>query len=78
MVNTEEAIDLPIENMTADDIISAIGGVPDGSSAEKKEDMQKLADNIDVDLSKSIKKDDPDSPEALLAALTEKTKGGAE
>ena len=41
-------------------------------------DMQKLADNIDVDLSKSIKKDDPESPEALLAALTEKTKGGAE
>lgn len=78
LVNTEEAIDLPIENMTADDIISAIGGVPDGSSAEKKEDMQKLADNIDVDLSKSIKKDDPESPEALLAALTEKTKGGAE
>ncbi|SEH48298.1 cell division ATP-binding protein FtsE [Ruminococcus flavefaciens] len=78
LVNTEETIDLPIENMTADDIISAIGGVPDGPSAEKKEDMQKLADNIDVDLSKSIKKDDPDSPEALLAALTEKTKGGAE
>ena len=78
MINTEEAIDLPIENMTADDIISAIGGIPDGSSEEKKEDMQKLADNIDVDLSKSIKKDDPESPEALLAALTEKTKGGAE
>ena len=78
MVNTEEAIDLPIENMTADDIISAIGGIPEGSPEEKKEDMQKLADNIDVDLSKSIKRDDPDSPEALLAALTEKTKGGAE
>jgi cell division ATP-binding protein FtsE len=78
MVNTEEAIDLPIENMTADDIISAIGGIPDGNSEEKKEDMQKLADNIDVDLSKSIKKDDPESPEALLAALTEKTEGGAE
>lgn len=77
-VNTEEAIDLPIENMTADDIISAIGGIPDGNSDEKKEDMQKLADNIDVDLSKSIKKDDPESPEALLAALTEKTEGGAE
>ena len=78
MVNTEESIDLPIENMTADDIISAIGGIPDGNSEEKKEDMQKLADNIDVDLSKSIKKDDPESPEALLAALTEKTEGGAE
>ncbi|MCR4795031.1 cell division ATP-binding protein FtsE [Ruminococcus flavefaciens] len=78
MVNTEEAIDLPIENMTADDIISAIGGIPEGNSEEKKDDMQKLADNIDVDLSKSIKRDDPNSPEALLAALTEKTKGGAE
>jgi len=78
MVNTEEAIDLPIENMTADDIISAIGGIPDGTSAEEKEDMQKLADNIDVDISKSIKPADAETPEALLAALTEKTEGGAE
>ena len=78
MVNTEEAIDLPIENMTADDIISAIGGIPDGTSSEEKEDMQKLADNIDVDISKSIKPADAETPEALLAALTEKTEGGAE
>ena len=78
MVNTEEAIDLPIENMTADDIISAIGGIPDGTSAEEKEDMQRLADNIDVDISKSIKPADAETPEALLAALTEKTEGGAE
>ena len=64
--------------MTADDIISAIGGIPDGTSSEEKEDMQKLADNIDVDISKSIKPADAETPEALLAALTEKTEGGAE
>ncbi|WP_369695052.1 cell division ATP-binding protein FtsE [Ruminococcus flavefaciens] len=76
-VNTEEAIDLPIENMTADDIISAIGGIPDTSEKTEKEPMQKLADNIDVDISP---KAEPmgETPEEMLAALTEKTEGGAE
>ena len=77
-VNTEEAIDLPIENMTADDIISAIGGIPDGSSAQEPEPMQRLADNIDIDLSESNNVKKAETPEELLAALTEKTEGGAE
>jgi cell division ATP-binding protein FtsE len=77
MVNTEEAIDLPIENMTADDIISAIGGIPDAAPKAEKEDMQKLADNIDVDLSPKPKSAEP-TPQEMLAALTEKTEGGAE
>jgi cell division ATP-binding protein FtsE len=50
VVNTEDAIDLPIENMTADDIISAIGGVPEGKSEKESKFMPKVADNIDVDL----------------------------
>ena len=40
-VNTEEAIELPIENMTADDIISAIGGIPETAEKAEKENMQK-------------------------------------
>ena len=77
-VNTEEAIDLPIENMTADDIISAIGGIPDGKSAQEPETMQRLADNIDIDLSADNNVKKAETPEELLAALTKKTEGGAE
>ncbi|EWM52538.1 cell division ATP-binding protein FtsE [Ruminococcus flavefaciens] len=77
-VNTEEAINLPIENMTADDIISAIGGVPEGNSSEEPELMQKLADNIDVNITEGSPVSAAETPEELLAALTEKTEGGAE
>ncbi|MCR5599255.1 MAG: cell division ATP-binding protein FtsE [Ruminococcus sp.] len=76
-VNTEEAIDLPIENMTADDIISAIGGVPEGKSDAESRLMPKVADNIDVDLSEASNVSAAATPEELLAALTEKTEGGA-
>ncbi len=76
-VNTEEAIDLPIENMTADDIISAIGGVPEGKSETESKLMPKVADNIDVDLSEASNVSAAATPEELLAALTEKTEGGA-
>jgi cell division ATP-binding protein FtsE len=78
LTNTEDAIDLPIENMTADDIISAIGGIPDGSSADEPQLMQKLADNIDVDIDDTHNVRKAETPEELLAALTEKTEGGAE
>ena len=74
MVNTEEAIDLPIENMSADDIISAIGGIPD---APEKELMKPVKENIDVDITPKPKSDEP-TPQEMLAALTEKTEGGAE
>ena len=73
-VNTEEAIDLPIENMTTDDIISAIGGIPD---APEKELMKPVKENIDVDITPKPKSDEP-TPQEMLAALTEKTEGGAE
>ena len=78
IVNTEDAIDLPIENMTADDIISAIGGVPEGKSEPKSPFMPKVADNIDVDLTETSNVSTAATPEELLAALTEKTEGGAE
>ena len=78
VVNTEDAIDLPIENMTADDIISAIGGVPEGKSEPKSPFMPKVADNIDVDLTETSNVSTAATPEELLAALTEKTEGGAE
>ena len=74
MVNTEEAIDLPIENMTADDIISAIGGIPE---TPEKELMKPVKENIDVDITPKPKSDEP-TPQEMLAALTEKTEGGAE
>ena len=78
IVNTEDAIDLPIENMSADDIISAIGGVPEGKSEPKSPFMPKVADNIDVDLTETSNVSTAATPEELLAALTEKTEGGAE
>lgn len=78
LVNTEEAIDLPIENMTADDIISAIGGVPEGKSERESKLMPKVADNIDVNLTEASNVSSAATPEELLAALTEKTEGGAE
>ena len=74
-VNTEEAINLPIENMTADDIISAIGGIAEEA---KPEPMQKLADNIDVELRTDNPVSSAATPEELLAALTDDKKGGAE
>ena len=74
-VNTEEAINLPIENMTADDIISAIGGIAEDA---KPEPMQKLADNIDVELRTDNPVSSAATPEELLAALTDDKKGGAE
>ncbi|MBP5580591.1 MAG: cell division ATP-binding protein FtsE [Ruminococcus sp.] len=76
-VNTEEAIELPIENMTADDIISAIGGIPDAAEKAEKEFMMPVKENIDVDIAPKPKSDEP-TPQELLAALTEKTEGGAE
>ena len=77
-VNTEDAINLPIENMTADDIISAIGGTPE--KAEKPEGglMKPVAENIDIDLSAENPVAEAATPEELLAAITEKTEGGAE
>ena len=74
-VNTEEAINLPIENMTADDIISAIGGIAEEA---KPEPMQKLADNIDVELRTDNPVSSAATPEELLAALTDDKEGGAE
>ena len=74
-VNTEEAINLPIENMTADDIISAIGGIAEEAEPEP---MQKLADNIDVELRTDNPVSSAATPEELLAALTDDKKGGAE
>ena len=78
VVNTEDAIDLPIENMTTDDIISAIGGIPEGKSDDKKQFMPKVADNIDVDLTETNSVSAAATAEELLAALAEKTDGGAE
>lgn len=77
VVNTEDAIDLPIENMTTDDIISAIGGIPEGKSDDKKQFMPKVADNIDVDLTEASSVSAAATAEELLAALAEKTDGGA-
>ena len=76
--NTGEAAELPIEDMSADDIISAIGGIPEPEQAEK-ELMKPVAENIDVDLTQELPKiPDEETPEQLLAALSEKTEGGAE
>ena len=63
--------------MTADDIISAIGGVPEGKSEQESKFMPKVADNIDVDLTEAAHVSNAATPEELLAALTEKTEGGA-
>ena len=76
--NTGEAAELPIEDMSADDIISAIGGIPEPEQAEK-ELMKPVAENIDVDITQELPKiPDEETPEQLLAALSEKTEGGAE
>ena len=70
--------ELPIEDMTADDIITAIGGIPEPEKAEK-EIMKPVAENIDVDITAELPKiPNEETPEQLLAALTEKTEGGAE
>lgn len=77
-VNTEDAINLPIENMTADDIISAIGGTPEPAEKPEGKLMKPLAENIDIDLSAENPVAEAATPEELLAAITEKTEGGAE
>jgi len=77
-VNTEDAINLPIENMTADDIISAIGGTPEPAEKPEGKLMKPLAENIDIDLSAENPVAGAATPEELLAAITEKTEGGAE
>lgn len=77
LLTSQEGLDLPIESMTADDIISAIGGIAGGSEPAEKEPMQKLADNIDVDISEKAPSNEP-TPQEMLAALTDKTEGGAE
>ena len=77
-VNTEENIELPIENMTADDIISAIGGVPEQPKPEK-ELMKPVKENIDVDITQELPKlSSEETPEEILASLSDKTEGGAE
>ncbi len=76
-VNTEDNIELPIENMTADDIISAIGGVPEPEKPEK-ELMKPVKENIDVDITQELPKiPEGETPEEILAALSDKTEGGA-
>ena len=76
--NTGEAAELHIEDMSADDIISAIGGIPETEQVEK-ELMKPVAENIDVDITQELPKiPDEETPEQLLAALSEKTEGGAE
>ena len=77
-VNTEENIELPIENMTADDIISAIGGVPEQPKPEK-ELMKPVKENIDIDITQELPKlSSEETPEEILASLSDKTEGGAE
>ena len=77
-VNTEENIELPIENMTADDIISAIGGVSEQPKPEK-ELMKPVKENIDVDITQELPKlSSEETPEEILASLSDKTEGGAE
>ncbi len=77
-INTEDNIELPIENMTADDIISAIGGVPEPPKPEK-ELMKPVKENIDVDITQELPRIPAgETPEEILAALSEKTEGGAE
>ena len=76
-INTEDNIELPIENMTADDIISAIGGVPEPEKPEK-EFMKPVKENIDVDITQELPKiPEGETPEEILAALSDKTEGGA-
>ena len=76
-INTEDKIELPIENMTADDIISAIGGVPEPEKPEK-EFMKPVKENIDVDITQELPKiPEGETPEEILAALSDKTEGGA-
>ena len=76
-INTEDKIELPIENMTADDIISAIGGVPEAEKPEK-EFMKPVKENIDVDITQELPKiPEGETPEEILAALSDKTEGGA-
>ncbi len=76
-INTENNIELPIENMTADDIISAIGGVPEPEKPEK-ELMKPVKENIDVDITQELPKiPEGETPEEILAALSDKTEGGA-
>ena len=73
-VNTEDNIELPIENMTADDIISAIGGVPE----PEKEFMKPVKENIDVEITQELPKiPEGETPEEIIAALSDKTEGGA-
>ncbi len=77
-INTEDNIELPIENMTADDIISAIGGVPEPEKPEK-ELMKPVKENIDVDITQELPKiPKGETPEEILAALSDKTEGGKE
>ncbi|MBP5434160.1 cell division ATP-binding protein FtsE [Ruminococcus sp.] len=76
--DTGEVEELPIEDMSADDIISAIGGIPEPEQAEK-ELMKPVAENIDVDITQELPKiPDEETPEQLLAALSKSTEGGAE
>ncbi|MBO4494133.1 MAG: cell division ATP-binding protein FtsE [Ruminococcus sp.] len=76
--DTGEVEELPIEDMSADDIISAIGGIPEPEQAEK-ELMKPVAENIDVDITQELPKiPDEETPEQLLAALSKNTEGGAE
>ena len=73
-----EAAELPIEDMTADDIITAIGGIPEPEQAEK-ELMKPVAENIDVDITQELPKiPEGETPEQILASLSDKTEGGAE
>ena len=75
-INTEDNIELPIENMTADDIISAIGGVPEPEKPEK-EFMKPVKENIDVEITQELPKiPEGESPEEILAKLSDKTEGG--
>ena len=51
---------------------------PTAALSNEPELTQKLADNIDVDIEESKQVSKAETPEELLAALTEKTEGGAE
>ena len=76
--SSPEAAELPIEDMTADDIITAIGGIPEPEQAEK-ELMKPVAENIDVDITQELPKiPEGETPEQILASLSDKTEGGAE
>ena len=71
--------ELPIEDMSADDIITAIGGIPEPEKPEK-ELMKPVAENIDVDITAELPKAPAEDAKKKkkLPALTKKKKGGAE